>query len=66
MTLHTGLGYDEAMEVLGEAHAYTGNGMIGSLYELVDGTEVVVYFANDSIDQIRTINIDGSYEVIIE
>lgn len=66
MTLYAGLGYNEAMEVLGEAHDYIGSGMIGSVYGLVDGSEIVVYYANDSIDQIRTINMDGSYDVIIE
>lgn len=66
MELSTGTSYDEAMKVLGEAHDYIGSGMVGSVYKLVDGTEVVVYYANDNIDQIRTINEDGSYETIIE
>lgn len=64
--MSAGTSTSEAMEILGEAHAYTGSGMIGSIYELTDGTEVTVYFANDSIDQIRTYHEDGSFDIIVQ
>lgn len=58
--------YDDAMQILGQAHAYRGSGMVGGDYELVDGTTVTVYFAGDHIDQIRTYHADGSYDILVQ
>ena len=63
--LSVGTNYESAMEVLGAAHSYYGSGMIGNVYELVDGTKVIVYFRQGAIDQIRTMPINGTYEVIV-
>lgn len=63
--LSVGTSYESAMEVLGAAHSYYGSGMIGNVYELVDGTEIIVYFRQGAIDQIRTMPINGTYEVIV-
>lgn len=64
--LNTETTYKEAMEVLGAAHDYIGSGMVGNVYNLIDGTKISVYFANDKIDQIRTINNDGTFDIIVQ
>lgn len=66
LSLTSGTPYDEAMEVLGQAHGYYGSGLIGSVYQLVDGADITVYFCNDVIDQIRIYYEDGSYNTIVE
>ena len=58
--------YESAMTILGDAHRYYGSGMIGNVYELLDGTEIIVYFSNGYIDQIRTVPENGEYEIIID
>lgn len=40
--------------------------MIGNVYELIDGTEIIVYFSNGYIDQIRTVPVNGEYEIIVD
>lgn len=57
---------EEVMEVLGEPHSYLGSGMIGSVYNLVDGTEIVVYFTSGTIDQIRIYNEDGTFDILVQ
>jgi hypothetical protein len=49
-----------------QPHRYFGSGMVGSVYKLVDGTEVTVYFNNQIIDQIRVYHDDGSYDIIMQ
>ena len=58
--------YESAMTILGDAHRYYGSGMIGTVYELLDGTEIIVYFSNGYIDQIRPVPEIGVYEIIID
>ena len=58
--------YEVAMTILGDAHRYYGSGMIGNVYELIDGTEIIVYFSNGYIDQIRTVPVNGEYEIIVD
>jgi hypothetical protein len=65
-TLTNGTSTESAMEVLGQPNHYFGSGMVGSVYKLVDGTEVTVYFSNGVIDQIRIYHMDGSYDIIIQ
>lgn len=64
-TLSVGTSYESAMEVLGAAHSYYGSGMIGNVYELVDGTQIIVYFRQGEIEQIRTMPMNGTYEIIV-
>lgn len=42
------LRYDVTTTILGDAHRYYGSGMIGNVYELFDGTEIIVCFSNDT------------------
>ena len=66
MTLSSGMSAEKAMLVLGQAHGYFGSGMIGNVYELTDGTTIIVYFNNDLLDQVHILNEDNSSKVIIE
>jgi len=66
MTLSSGMSTEKAMTALGQAHSYFGSGMIGNVYELTDGTTIIVYFNNNSLDQVHILNDDGSFKVIIE
>lgn len=61
-----GTSTERAMEILGQPHHYFGSGMVGSVYKLVDGTEVTVYFNNEVIDQIRIYHEDGSYDILMQ
>jgi hypothetical protein len=65
-SLPKGMSTEKTMEILGQPHRYFGSGMVGSVYKLVDGTEVTVYFNNQIIDQIRVYHDDGSYDIIMQ
>lgn len=55
---------DEVMSILGRPHDFVGSGMVGSEY-IIDGQEIVFYYANGHIDQVRSINSDGSYDILM-
>lgn len=55
---------EELFSKIGGPHAYYGSGYIGARYFTADGYDVVVYFHNCRIEQIRCINSDGSYTII--
>ncbi|HBL83301.1 MAG: hypothetical protein A2Y17_10205 [Clostridiales bacterium GWF2_38_85] len=56
---------DEVKSVVGEHHDVYGSGYIADVYYIKDGTKVAVYYACDIVDQIRIINADDSYEIIV-
>ena len=63
-SIAAGTNYENVMQLLGEAHGYRGSGKIGYIYELVDGTEILVYFRLGVVDQIRKV-VDSGYEIIV-
>lgn len=58
--------FDDAMAVLGQPHGFRGSGMIGDNYTLIDGTQITVYYTNDTIDQIRSYHEDGSFDILVQ
>lgn len=63
--LERGMTEDNVMAILGRPHDYIGNGMIGCVYQ-VGSEEIVIYYANGKIDQIRMINSDGTYQILVD
>lgn len=64
-SLEHGMSEDDVMAILGQPHDYTGSGMVGCVYQIGSG-EIVIYYANGEIDQIRAINSDGTYQILVD
>lgn len=65
-SLYSGMSYESAMEILGEPHDYYGSGMVGSVYQLNDGTKIIVYFRLGVIDAVTNYPTAGESTVIIK
>lgn len=64
-SLTNGMSEDDVMAILGRPHNYTGSGMVGCVYQ-IGSEEIVIYYANGEIDQIRAINSDGTYHILVD
>lgn len=60
---------EKLRSIVGEAHDYRGSGYVREVYYTVDGYTVEVYYRYTNgiglVDQIRTINADGTYNVVV-
>lgn len=56
----------EVRASIGDPHDYYGSGYIADVYYLEDGRRMGVYYVGDVIYQIRIINADHSYVIVVE
>ena len=55
---------EEVMSIVGAPHDVYGSGYIGERYYTKDGFDIVVYYYDSAVEQIRCINTDGTYTVL--